>query len=83
MNLVFAGLLRVLAVLGFGFIAYEGFDTVIDSLITDAITNWQGMGANVLTLLNMAGFSDALGYILGAVSTKAAISATKKFMPTK
>jgi hypothetical protein len=81
MNLVFTGLLRLLSVLGFGFIAYVGFDSLIDSLISTAQQSWQGMGGNVLTLLDMAGFTDAIGYILGGISTKAALATTKKFLP--
>lgn len=81
MNLVFTGLLRVLSVLGFGFVAYKGFDTLISDLIDIAKENWQGMGANILALLNMAGFTDAIGYVLAGISTKAALATTKKFLP--
>lgn len=81
MNLVFTGLLRLLSVLGFGFIAYQGFDTLISDLVSIAQENWQGMGANILTLLNIAGFTDAFGYVLAAVTTKAALATTKKFLP--
>ena len=81
MNLVFTGLLRFLAVLGFGFVAYQGFDSLISSLVTTATTEWHNMGSNALSLLSMGGFTDALGYILAAVSTKAALATTKKFLP--
>jgi hypothetical protein len=81
MNLVFTSLLRLLSVLGFGFISYQGFDALISDLISVSKTNWQGMGSNLLTLLDMAGFTDALGYTLAAISTKAALATTKKFLP--
>lgn len=81
MNLVFSGLLRFLAVIGFGFMSYEGFDTLISALITTAETEWNNMGSNALSLLDMGGFTDSLGYILAAVSTKAALAVTKKFLP--
>lgn len=81
MNLVFTGLLRLLAVLGFGFISYQGFDTLISSLISIVRSNWNGVAGNLVTLINMGGFTDALGYMLAGVSTKAALVVTKKFMP--
>jgi hypothetical protein len=81
MNLVFTGLLRLLAVLGFGFISYQGFDTLISSLIRIVQSNWNGVAGNLVTLINMGGFTDALGYMLAGVSTKAALVVTKKFMP--
>ena len=81
MNLVFTGLLRLLAVLGFGFVSYQGFDAVINSLINIVQSNWRGVAGNLVTLINMGGFTDALGYMLAGVSTKAALVVTKKFMP--
>ncbi|MDD2864677.1 MAG: DUF2523 family protein [Methylococcales bacterium] len=81
MNLVFTGLLRLLAVLGFGFISYQGFDALISELTRVVQSNWQGVAGNLMTLLNMGGFTDALGYMLAGVSTKAALTVTKKFMP--
>ena len=83
MNLVFTGLLRLLAVLGFGFVSYQGFDAVINSLIGIVQSNWRGVAGNLVTLINMGGFTDALGYMLAGVSTKAALVVTKKFMPVK
>lgn len=81
MNFVYTGLLQVLSILGFGFISYQGFDYLISSLIGVAEQNWQGMGADLLSILDMAGFSDAIGYSLSAISTKAALTTTKKFLP--
>lgn len=81
MNLVFTGLLRLLSVLGFGFIAYQGFDVLISDLVSTAQESWQGVGGNILTLLNMAGFTDAFGYVLAGITTKAALATTKKFLP--
>lgn len=81
MNLVFTGLLRLLAVLGFGFVSYQGFDAVINSLINIVQSNWRGVAGNLVTLINIGGFTDALGYMLAGVSTKAALVVTKKFMP--
>ncbi len=81
MNLVYVGLIKLLAVLGFGFISYEGFDILIDSFISLVQGNLGGMGGNIASIISMAGFTDAIGYFLSAVSTKAALVATKKFLP--
>jgi hypothetical protein len=83
MNLVFSGLLRLLAVLGFGFVSYTGFDTLITTLVGTVTTTWTGMGSKFVQLSAIGGFTDALGYMLAGVSTKAALVATKKFMPKK
>lgn len=81
MNLVFTGLLRLLAVLGFGFMSYQGFDSLISQLSSVVQTNWNGVAGNLMMLIDMGGFTDALGYMLAGVSTKAALTVTKKFMP--
>jgi hypothetical protein len=81
MNLVFSGLVKILTVLGFGFVAYQGFDTLISGLVNTAMTSWQGIGGNIAAFADMAGFTDALGYTLSAISTKGALIATKRFMP--
>jgi hypothetical protein len=41
------------------------------------------MGSKFVQLSAIGGFTDALGYMLAGVSTKAALVATKKFMPKK
>jgi len=81
MNLVFTGLLRLLSVLGFAFTAYQGFSSLIETLISTVQTNWSGVASSLMALLDMGGFTDALGYMLAGVSTKAALTVTKKFMP--
>lgn len=73
--------LSILSAIGFGFVTYEGFDAVISNLVSVATSNWQGAGGNVMQILDMAGFSDALGYMLSAVTTKSAMAATKRFLP--
>ena len=73
----------ILSSLGFGFLTYEGFDYVISSLVLTVEQNWQGVGSSLLSILDMAGFTDALGYSLSAVSTKAGMTATKRFLPTE
>ena len=83
MNLVYTGLLQFLSVIGFGIVSYMGFSEMIDDLTHIVISNWQGDApANILALLDMAGFTDSLGYCLSAVSTKAALVQTKKILPS-
>jgi hypothetical protein len=73
--------LSILSMIGFGFVTYEGFSSVIDNLVSVATSSWQGAGGNVMMILDMAGFTDALGYMLSAVTTKAGMAATKRFLP--
>ena len=73
--------LSILSALGFGFITYQGFDAVIGNLVDVARSNWQGAGGNVMQILDMAGFTDSLGYSLSAITTKSAMAATKRLLP--
>lgn len=81
MNFVYVGVLKLLSVLGFGFVAYEGFSALIDTFVNAVLQHWSGIGGNLLALINMAGFTDALGYSLSAITTKAALASTKRFLP--
>ena len=73
--------LSILSALGFGFVTYEGFDAVIQNLVSVATSSWQGAGGSVMQILDIAGFTDALGYMLSAITTKSAMAATKRFLP--
>lgn len=77
----YTAIINVLLALGFGFVTYAGFDSLISSLVSVVSNTWDGMGGNILSILDMAGFTNALGYLLSAVTTKAAMTATKRFMP--
>jgi hypothetical protein len=74
-------ILSAVSALGFGFVTYEGFDTLITTLVDNVKTNYQGMGSALLSILDMAGFTDALGYSISAITTKSAMTALKRFMP--
>lgn len=77
----YTAIIKVIAFLGFGFITYQGFDSLISTLVSIVSKTWNGVGGSIFSILNLAGFSDALGYLLSAVTTKAAMAATKRFMP--
>lgn len=81
MNFVYIGILKVLGALGFGFVTYQGFDVLINGFVLAIVSNWHGVGGDMMGLIDMAGFTDALGYSLSAITTKAALTATKRFMP--
>lgn len=74
-------ILSAVSALGFGFVTYEGFDLLIETLVDDVKTNYQGVASSLLSILDMAGFTDALGYMISAVTTKSAMTALKRFMP--
>jgi len=73
--------LRALTVLGIGTVTFTGVTASLQSLIDLGISNYAGMGGDVLALCGLAGVPQALGIICGAMTARvgmwAAISATR------
>jgi hypothetical protein len=60
--------ISILSALGFGFLTYEGVSALTTNLVSVAQAN-------------LNGFSGDLLQIVTGVTTKAAVTATKKFLP--
>ena len=73
--------LKVLAALGMGTLAFTGVAVALQGLIDMATSNWSSIGSDVLALASLAGFPEALGLIAGAYVSRvgmwSAASATK------
>jgi hypothetical protein len=69
---------RVLLSLGFGFITYEALSPLVSNFINHIRDNYSSIDDFPLTLLNLAGFGEALGIIAGAITTNATMQALKK-----
>ena len=70
---------RVLVSLGFGFTTYEGADTAITNAISSIQGAFAGLGAEVLQLLAMAGFFDAMSITSGGIVSGLAWMVMKRF----
>lgn len=64
---------RVLAALGFGLVAVTGLTAITQQLETYVMNSVGGMGGAILGLLNLAGMSDALNILLGAMTARIAL----------
>lgn len=70
---------RVLASLGVGTVTYAGAETALRSAIDTAKTAFQGMGGEVLQIIAMAGFFDAMAITSGGLVSGLAWLVLKKF----
>lgn len=69
---------RVMLSLGLGVVSYMGL-TLIAAQVRDAvIANYSQMSGSVLQLLNLIGFGQAVGVLLGAIVARAAFSAVSR-----
>jgi hypothetical protein len=69
---------KVLTALGFGFITFSAITPHIEKMINEARTSYEGLPADVLSILSIAGFGDGLGYLSAALVTRSATMALKK-----
>jgi len=72
---------RVLVALGIGIFSYAALSTLAASVQSHVISNWNGIGSVVLSLLNLAGGGQALGILISALITRASLMAIKKMRP--
>lgn len=72
----FAGHLiaKIVLSLGLGLLTFAGYLEVMDYLESQVVSAWGGIPAAALAYLTIAGFTDALGIILAALSIRAAIT---------
>jgi len=79
--------LRVLTVLGLGTMTFTGVTAALQGLIDLSVSNWGGISADVLQLVSIAGIPQALGIVVGAMTSRvglwAAMSATKFVVGSK
>lgn len=74
MSLLKVVLLRVLALLGIGFVAYTGVSALI-GVAQDAIqAELNGLSADMLTLITIAKVPNAISVILSAITAKATLA---------
>lgn len=69
---------RVLTAMGFGYVTYEGTSTAVTSALTAAKGAFTGLMTEVLQLLVMIGFFDAMSIMSGGIVSGLAWMVAKK-----
>lgn len=70
---------RVLTSLGVGTVTYTGADTALSSALTAAKSAFVGIGSDVLALLAMGGFFDAMAITAGGIVSSLTWMVLKRF----
>jgi flagellar biosynthesis/type III secretory pathway ATPase len=61
---------RILTALGLSVVSIQGMDVALGQLRQMMLTNLMGVGVDVLNVFLLAGGGQALGILMGAVSTR-------------
>lgn len=69
---------KVLGALGMGAITYAGFEAIKGQISSAVTSMWGGMPADVYSVVALAGFVDAVGVWLGAITTAVALLSFKR-----
>jgi hypothetical protein len=70
---------RVMAALGLGTLTYTGVDAAITGVLDSAKSAFAGMAGDVVTLLSMCGFFDAMAITSGGIISGLAWMVLKRF----
>ena len=70
---------RALGALGFGYVTYEGATTAVQSAVDGAKAAFTGIGGEMLQLLAMCGFFDAMAIMSGGIVSGLAWMVMKRF----
>jgi hypothetical protein len=70
---------RVMASLGFGTVTYVGADNALSSALGAAKSAFLGMSADILQIMAMAGFFDAMSIASGGIVSGLAWMVMKRF----
>lgn len=69
---------RVLTSLGMGFVTYTVLSTLTNTVITHINDAYGGLDGITMALMNLSGFTSAVGIIASALVTRASLLAVKK-----
>lgn len=62
---------RLLASLGIGWVSFEGYSQLVESLKSSISSAWGAIGSDAMTILSISGVGVAIGIIIGAYMFKA------------
>jgi hypothetical protein len=81
MSIVLPAAKKLLAGLGFGFVTYSGFVSVVNNAIESARSSWAGLPGDIAVWLAIGGINVAFGIIFAAISIRLLFAAAKKLIP--
>lgn len=64
---------HVLVSLGIGWVTYEGLGVLMSGLQNSVLQAWGNVSGEILSILTLSGFAEALGITLGALSARVAL----------
>lgn len=70
---------RVLTSLGIGLVTYIGLDQLAGAVTSQVQASYGSMPASVIQFLGLAGVGQAIGILLGALTARVAMVATKRY----
>lgn len=69
---------KIMAMLGIGWLSYQGYSAVVGNIVNLVITNVNSMPAVIFNLAAMAGFVNAFGVILAAIVARGSLTLADK-----
>ncbi len=64
---------RVLAALSIGWLTFTALTALVNTVVTNTMAQWSAMPAAIYQLASLAGFTDAVGIITGAMVARVAL----------
>jgi len=72
---------RVFSALGIGVVSFAALTVTADTVKTSILSNYSGMGATTLAIVDLAGGSQILAILVAGIITRASLVALKSFKP--
>jgi hypothetical protein len=69
---------KALAAIGIGVLSYAAIQTVFSAAQSALLTSYGQISADIVGPLNMAGFGQAIGIVLGAMAARISLIAAKR-----
>lgn len=70
---------RAVMALGFGTVTYVGLDAALGVVKSNVISSWGAIPSGALAIMSMAGVSQAMGIVLGAIVARVSMIQLKRF----
>ncbi len=72
---------RVMTSLGIGIFSYAALSTLASSVVSSVMSNYAGLSATTLAIVNLAGGGQALAIMTAGLVTRASLMAVKSMRP--
>lgn len=69
---------KILVSLGLGMVSYAGLSLIAEQVRDEIISRYSAISGSVLDLLNLIGFGEAIGIVLGGIIARASFAAISR-----